>query len=484
MKTRLQAAAELLQAGRLADARTKLLKELRLAPKSDAALQLLGAIASEMGRHDEAVGYLRQAASLARSLPGPHLNLGAALLAARRYDEAESTLQDAVSRWPDIPEGRLSYGNALLALGKREQATEEYRATLRLNPAQPRTCANLALALYGVKDHKAAAEACERLLKLDRNSAIGWFLLTMSRQTLCNWELYNDRLAKLVELVRQGESVLGVAFASLQLSDNSRLHRRCADLEVRFHVARTKLPPPAKLSARNEERIRIAYVSADFRAHPTTALIAGLIEDHDRSRFEVIGVSLGEDDRSSDRQRAMSVFDSFLDVRGDPIDAVVERMRKMEVDIAVDLMSLYRALPTWYLLPARRACSGELPGLSRHVGHRRDRLPHRRPVHRRWRSAAHRHREARRPARLLPMQRRQADGSGNPAPRASCGLPEAALVFCSFNHAQKLTPQVFDLWMRILREVEGSVLWLMSPGSTAEGNLRDEAERRGVAPSG
>jgi protein O-GlcNAc transferase len=482
MKTRLQAAAELLRAGRLAEAKAKLLKELRLSPQSAPALELLGAVSSGMGRHEEAIGYLRRAAGFAPTAPGPHLNLGTALIGARRYAEAADTLRQAIDRWPDIPEARLSHGNALLALGKREQAAEAYRAALRLNPRRAAVCANLALALHGLQDHEATCQACERLLELDRSSVAGQLLLAVCRQMLCNWEAHEPGLARAAELISHAHSTFGMAFAALLMWDDGALHRRCAELEARLYAGRMKLPPPAKLQARSKDRIRVAYVSADFRRHPIAALVTGLVEEHDRSRFEIVGVSLGEDDGSPERQRLVQAFDTFLDVRDRPADAVAAAMRTMEVDIAVDLMGYTTGCrPAIFLervAPVQVSYLG-FPGTSGIDA--MDYL-----VADPFIAGGDLSRAATEKLAVLPHCYQCNDGKrALPADlpsRAACGLPENAFIFCSFNHAQKLTPEVFGIWMGILGQTEGSVLWLLKPGGATERNLLREAQRHGIDP--
>jgi len=486
MKTRLQAAAELLQAGRLADAKPKLLKELRLSPDSAPALELLGAVVSGMGRHEEAIGHLRRAVSLAPSAPGPRLNLGTAQFAAGRFAEAADTLADAVRSWPDIAEGRLSYANALVALGKRKHAIQHYHAAIRLAPRQVGTCTSLAIALFGLGDREATCRACERLLALDPGSAVGQFLLAMSRQMLCDWEGYEPWAARFADFVARGQAVVGATFYSLLWSDDAHLHRRCAELETRLYAAHWRSVPSAAGLARSERRsgpIRVAYVSADFRSHPTTTLITGVVERHDRSRFEIVGISLGENDHSAPRQRLAAAFDRFLDLRESPADAITAAMRGMEVDIAVDLMGhttqgrpgifLNRSAPVQvsYLGFAGTAA---IDGVDYLIADP-------------FIAGGDIRRTAAEKLVILPdcyqcNDDRQPHPSDPPPARSSCGLPGEAFVFCSFNHVQKLTPQVFDLWMRILRDVPGSVLWLLGTGSTAERNLKSEAERRGVAP--
>jgi predicted O-linked N-acetylglucosamine transferase (SPINDLY family) len=482
MKTRLQAAAELLRAGRLAEARTKLLKEQRLFPQSAAPLELLGAVASQMGRHEEAIGYLRRAAGLAPSLPGPHLNLGTALLRARHYEEAAETLRAAVSRWPDIPEGRLSYGNALLALAKRDEAADQYHAALKLGPRQVGTCVNLAIAFYGIKEFRTACQACEHLLRLDPNSMAGQALLAMSRQILCDWDGYEPWLARLRELAERDHTIIGMAYFSLLWSDDARLHRRYAELETRLYPAPTRPASPATRPARNKDKIRVAYVSADFRKHPMTALITGVFEHHDRDRFEVVGISLGEDDNSPERRRVMAAFDSFLDVLEEPADAIVATMRRMEVDIAVDLMG-----HTTHCRPGifrQRAAPAQVSYLGFPGPSGIDGIDY--TVVDPFIADGNLRGAAAEKLVLLPdcylcTDSQQAIPADPPA-RSTYGLPEDGIVFCSFNHGKKLTPQVFDQWMRILRQIEGSVLWLIKSGDSVTRNLRAEAERRGIDP--
>jgi predicted O-linked N-acetylglucosamine transferase (SPINDLY family) len=479
-KTRLQVAAELLQQGRLAEARARLIKELRLDPQSAPASELLGAVLFEMGSRDEAIEHLRRATRLAPSSPGPSLNLGKALSAVGQLDEATAVLADAARRWPRIPEGRHSYGNALLARGERQAAIEEYRAAIALAPKQASLYINLALAHSELNEHEAVCEVCNQLLKLDPDSVPGTFLLARSRQMLCAWDGYENRCATFESQVQRGKFERGMPLLCMLFWDNARFHRQCADLAAKHYAATTKVVPSTRAAARNTGRLRVAYVSADYCRHPVTRVIAGLIEEHDRDRFEVIGISIGKDDRSPERQRMERAFDRFVDVRTEPAHAIVRTLREMEVDIAVDLMGytqdcrpeifLGRAaavqasylgfpgtsgLPSMdYLIVDRFIADGELRGTAT------EKLV------------------------LLPESYMCSDRLGEeptePPSRSANGLPDNAFVFCSFNDRKKLTPEVFDQWMRILLRVERSVLWLSKPPEAAAAALRREAEARGV----
>jgi predicted O-linked N-acetylglucosamine transferase (SPINDLY family) len=483
-KTRLQVAAELLGQGRLAEAKARLVKEVRLAPRSAPASELLGAVLFEMGSHAEAVQHLHRAMRLAPDAPGPHLNLGKALVAVGRLDEATDILAGAVRRWPRIPEGRHSYGNVLLARGQLRAALEEFRAAIALAPKAANLYVNLALAHSELNEHEKVCEVAEQLLRLDPGSAPGTFLLVRSRQMLCDWDGCDARLAAFQEHVRQGRFERGMPLLCMLFWDDAAFHRLCADLATKHYTAahRAALPLSGK-AARRAERIRIAYVSADFNRHPVTRVIAGLIEAHDRHRFEVVGISIGKDDKSPERRRMEQAFDRFVDVHGQPTDAIVRSMREMEVDIAVDLMGYTQdGRPEIFVSRTAPIQAGYLgfPGTSGLAS--MDYL-----IVDPFIAAGELRATATEKLVILPESYMCGDRLGGepaePPTRAGSGLPEDAFVLCSFNDRRKLTPEVFDLWMRILRRIERGVLWLAKPPEAAMAALRREAEARGVNPN-
>lgn len=230
-------------------------------------------------------------------------------------------------------------------------------------------------------------------------------------------------------------------------------------------------------------RIRIAYVSADFRDHPVALLITPLIEAHDRNRFEVVGVSLNADSASPQHQRLKRAFDRmvYIDAMND-VDAVA-CLRAMQIDIAVDLMShtAFARMSIW----ARRIAPIQVnflgfPGTSgagyfdyiiadRHVIPSERRFDYSEGI-------------VYLPDCFMPQENASFDAGCEPT-RVSEGLPEAGFVFCAFNQHTKFSPPVFEVWMRLLAGVPGSVLWLSRGTPQSERNLRAEAGRRGIDPA-
>jgi predicted O-linked N-acetylglucosamine transferase (SPINDLY family) len=296
----------------------------------------------------------------------------------------------------------------------------------------------------------------------------------------CDFKRGPDFQARAVAAVRDGRAVI-VPLDFLPLSDDGALRRRCSE---NFIAAR--LPQPAqplwKGEAYHHDRVRIAYLSADFRQHATAELIAGLIEAHDRARFEISAVSFGRDDNSALRARLVRAFDRFEDVRLKNDAEVAQWLKDSEIDIAIDLKGHTEESRPGIL--AHRPCPVQVgylgypgtigaPWLDYILADARvlpfDRQPfyNERIVH-------------------LPHCYQVNDSSrtiGETPTRADAGLPGNSFVFCCFNAAWKITPVLFDVWMRLLAAVPGSVLWLLDDNATARCNLAATAEARGIDPA-
>jgi len=293
----------------------------------------------------------------------------------------------------------------------------------------------------------------------------------------CDWTDYEARRQDLAERVRRGERVSSPG-SFLAHSDSPADQLVCArTCAADLLVVTERLAPRAVRAA--QDRIRVAYVSADFHAHPTAFLAAGLFERHDRTAFEIIGVSYGANDQSEMRQRLERAFDRFLDVSDASDFAIAERIADLSVDIAVDLKGhtlggrprifAYRPAPIQVSFLGYPGTMGadflDYLVADRHL------IPVRNRPHYSERII------------YLP-ESYQVNDSARPAParmsRHEAGLPEHGFVFCCFNVPYKITPGIFDAWMEILKAAPDSVLWLLEGAPTAVRNLQREAVGRGV----
>jgi len=436
----------------------------------------------DLGRHAEAVEAYSQALLLWPGWARCHLRRGNALLDLRRVKEALADYDAAIAIEPRVAQVHNNRGAALHELGRLEEALESYERAIELKPDYAEAHNNRGVTLREMKRLEAAAESLHEALRLkpDFPWVHGTWLHTL--QQLCDWRDLDARIEAALLRIGRGEKV-GLPFYALALADSPALQRRAAETWV-HHMCPPKADRPTRSRGPVHERIRVGYFSADFHAHATAYLTAEMFELHDRRRFEVLAFSHGPDIHDAMRARLQAAFDQFHDVRTRTDQDVAQLARELGVDIAVDLggfthgerMGIFarRAAPLQvsylgypgttaapymdYLIADRTLIPAGAPG--RDYSEKICRLPNCYQMNDSKRSIA----------------------STEPA-RAELGLPPSAFVYCCFNNSYKIMPRVFDSWMRILRGVPASVLWLLLDNNTAAANLRREAALRGVDAS-
>ena len=223
-------------------------------------------------------------------------------------------------------------------------------------------------------------------------------------------------------------------------------------------------------------------VSADFHAHATATLMAGIFEAHDRRRLETVAISFGPDDGSAMRARLKQDFDRFLDVKSESDANIAALMRREEIDIAVDLKGYTsEARPAIFAFRPSPVQINYLGFPATMSADFMDYLLADRFIVPPEHEAFYAEKIVRLPHSYQPNDRTRPISAVTPN-RAEAGLPETGFVFCCFNNSFKIVPRMFDIWMRLLREIDGSLLWLLEDNAAATANLKREAAQRGIAP--
>src|SRR5262249_26246738 len=247
-----------------------------------------------------------------------------------QYAEALDLIASALKKNPESADVLSNHGSVLHALGRYEEALASCDQALTIRPDHPRALANRGMALSKLKRLEEALTSYERVLAIAPHHRFAFSESADLAPKICDWIRTAKYAAELEARVTEQESVIA-PFTLLRNCDDPELHLRCARNFIREQI-------PTKLRAGTtwrHERIRIAYLSADFRRHATAYLMAQLFERHDRSRFEVVGVSFGPDDGSDIRTRLVRAFDQFYDVRSKNDLQVADLLRELEIDIAV-----------------------------------------------------------------------------------------------------------------------------------------------------
>ena len=295
----------------------------------------------------------------------------------------------------------------------------------------------------------------------------------------CDWAGFEAACESARASVRSAGLVAPFMFVAIPSTPSEQL--RCA----RTWVAGNFRPVGTAVThgeRRDHGRVRIAYLSADFHQHATARLMAGVFEQHDRSRFEVTAVSVGPNDHSAMRRRIEAAFERFVDTRTHGDDQIADLIRALNVDILIDLKGYTQDARTGVLAGRPAPIQVNYLGFPGTIGAGfidyiiadRDVIPE-------HEFDCYAEKVVWLPDSYQANDCNRAVTNATPL-RADHGLPQAAFVFCCFNDNYKITPAVFSCWMRILRAVPNSVLWLFEENAIAADNLRREAAARGVAP--
>jgi predicted O-linked N-acetylglucosamine transferase (SPINDLY family) len=499
--------------GRLPEALDSVDRALALNANYAEGLSTRGAILSDLGRPDEALASYDRALAVARDYPDVWSNRALTLKTMKRPVEALASVERALALHPGFAEAHNNRGIILFDLRRVADALASYSQALALRPDYAEAFNNRAVALWSLKRFADSLADCDSALAIrpafaDALYNRGNALLEMGRpqdalenyeqalaadpnhpnalsglanaaMTIGDWTRTAKLTDRLKQEVRAGTSVIQ-PFVLMGYWDDNQLQLRCSQNYVR-QTGPGPQPHMWKGERYAHERIRIAYLSADFHQHVTAALTVEMFERHDRGQFETIAVSFGPDDGSAMRARLIGAFDRFHDARLQTDREVAALLRRWEVDIAVDLGGHTSGARPWVLAhrpaPVQAKYMG-YPGTSGsdfidYIIADRIVVP---PDQDRFFSEK---------IIALPDTLWVTDttSAALPAPtRSEAGLPETGFVFCCFNHNWKITAPLFDIWMRLLDKVEGSVLWLLQGNDAIRANLRREAQARGVDP--
>ncbi len=468
----------LLELRQLDDAVTSYDRAIALKPDYAEAYSNRGNALRQLKQPDNAVASYDQATALKPDYAEAYYNRGNALQELRQLDDAVASYDRAIALKPDYADACYNRGNALQELRRLNDALASYDQAITLKPDYGEAYCNRGNTLRELRElNDAVASYKEALaLKPDGLFWLGMYLHTMMQ--ICEWSALDFHVSQLTEKIEHHEKVSS-PFPILAIADSLSLQKDAARIYVQEQYPATHefsaIPMPPR-----HDKIRIGYYSADFHDHATMDLMAGLFETHDRSKFELIAFSFGPAKNDGMRTRVTSAFDRFIDVRTQSDRGVTLLSRELEIDIAVDLKGFTQdsrpgifALRTAPIQINYLGYPGSMgaeyidyliadgtliPESSRpYYSEKIVYLPDCYQVN--------------------DTQRSIADKVFT---RKELGLPETGFVFCCFNNNYKITPATFDGWMRILKQTEGSVLWLLEDNVTAASNLRKEATERGV----
>ena len=448
-------------------------------PNNSNALHLLGLTYAQREHHYEAIEFYNRAIAIDPGYAGFYNNRGISFNTIGEHAHAIADFRKSLDLTSDNPAVYNNLGNALCKMDKRQEAIEVYENAIRINPRYVSAYYNLGNNLNKLHRYDEAAEHFRRVLSIQPEHQKAYCNLAFSLRNLCDWREYSQFEAGILNIAKSDATILK-PFSLLLWSDDPALQlqyvRRYA--QHTFPASLRRFNPRLSLK---KEKIRIGYISTDFRDHAVSLLTAELYELHDREKFEVYGFALGARDSSPMRKRLEKAFDHFIEVGHLSDVQVADLIHEQGIQILVDLNGYTVGARTQILAMRPAPIQINYLGYIGTMG--ADFIDYilvdkycvpeilqpcfvEKLVH-------------------LPgymVNDRQRTKAANPPSRSEVGLPENSFVFSCFNNNYKITPQIFSIWMRCLENVPGSVLWLLAGKESIEQNLRKEAQLRGIAP--
>jgi protein O-GlcNAc transferase len=451
-----------------------------LRPRDAELLNNRGVALWNLGRPAEALASLDQAVAVEPGFAEAWGNRGLALKDLARLDEALAAFETVVRLSPENAVGWNSRGSVLRELKRYDEAVESYGRAIALRPSYAEALNNRGYTHWAHRlDYAPALADLTRALAIDPEHPYAQGEILHLKMYGADWSDFDARKAGIEAGVREGLRVAR-PFMFQAVSDSPADLQACSRIWARDKYLDVPSAPHDREARQGHKKIRIGYVSGEFREQATAILMAGLYEAHDREKFEIVAVDNTGPADDAMRKRLEQAFDRIIDISTLSDEAAAAAIREAEIDILVNLngyfgkprMGVFARRPaplqvSYLGFPASLGASYIDYILADGIV-----IP------------ADEHASFDEKVVTLPGSYQVNDNKGRAiakAPtRAEAGLPETGFVFCNFNNAYKLTPSTFGSWMRILKAVPQSVLWLLESRPPFAENLRRAADAQGV----
>ena len=470
----------LLQKGELDTAIDRYRQAIKFKPDYAEAHNNMGAALQQKGELDTAIESFKQALKIKPHYADAHYNMGNVLQKKGELNAAIDSYKQALKLKPDYYEAHNNMGAVLQKKGELGTAIDSYRHAIKFKPDYAEAYYNMGFTLQERGELDAAIDSYSQVLKIKPDYLLACVQKLHQQAHICDWTASREDHEYIPELGILTQHV--EPFPLLALEDAPERHRLRSELYAKHKFKQSLIPLPIA-PVQKTKRLRIGYFSADFKKHPVAYLIAKVIEIHDRDFFEVYGYSIGPVKDDEMRRRLIKGFDVFKDVQDKNDQDIAQLAREDKIDIAIDLTGYthnsrsgifaYRAAPIqinhlgypstmgtdfidYIVADAIIIPENQKENYSENIIYL--------------------------PDCYMPQDNTRTI-SNKGFSRKDFGLPQNGFVFCCFNNSYKITSKEFDIWMRLLSDVEGSVLWLLKANKWSESNLKTEASNRGIEPN-
>ena len=466
------------EAGKFNEALQCYEKTINLNPEYAQAHNNIGNILVELGQSDKALESYRKAIEINPEYAEAHNNLGIIQMNLGHLNEAIKCYTKAIDLRTDYEDVYVNLGIVFNLQGQLNKSHEYYQKALAINPKMAEAFSNLGNLMIDLKNIEEAVICYENAYNLRPKDYYSLGNLIHTKMHLCDWSKLSSLQKNLSKKITNDFNVIE-PFPLLAIIDNPELQQKSSEVYINHKFPENfDLPKISPYSG--HDKIRIGYFSPDFRIHPVANLTAELYEIHNRDKFEVYAFSFGPDTKDEMNMRIKSGVDHFHDVRLMYHKEVALLSRSLEIDIAVDLGGFTQDTRTSIFAMRAAPIQVNYLGYSGTMGAEYiDYLISDLTLIPEDKQQYYSEKIAYLPDSFMVNDTKN-KVSTKEFTRKEAGLPDKGFVYSCFNHHYKITPTVFASWMKILSQVDGSVLWLSDGNNTGISNLKNEAEKSGI----
>ena len=478
MENEFKKAVDLYEIGKISDAKQICTNIYKKNPKHFDNLRLLNFIYFKEKKFSKALSFINEAIKINPNFAETYNVQGNTLNELKQLNQAIISYDKAIKINPNFSNAYYNKGLVLHELKNTNLAIENYKEAIKINPNFFQAYNNMGFAFHQLKRFDESLKSYEKAFAINPNSNFLLGKIIHSKNFLCEWKSHKENLKNLTDQLENNKASC-LPFATLSLFDSPRLQKKAAELWIQETFPKNNIPEKIK-KYKSNKKIKLGYYSADYHNHATSFLIAELMELHNKSKFELFGFSFGPNKQDEMRKRVSSSFDQFIDVRFKSDYEIVELSRKLEIDIAVDLKGITTDSRFGIFLKRCAPIQINFLGYPGTLGTSTiDYILADKILISKKNQKNFFEKIIYMPNSYQPNDTKKKISKKN-FTRKEMGLPKNSFVFCCFNQNYKITPDVYDIWMKLLKKIDGSVLWLMKNSEKVTENLKKEAIKRNI----
>ena len=453
-------------------------KTINIDPNNLGAYNNLGGALQNLKQYKKAIEIYKKLLVINPNFSDGYNNIGKCFVHLKDYNNASKYFEKAISLNSD---DYIAYNN--LGLIEKEfsnfnKALKHFEKSIEINKNYDLALNNLGNIYLEIKNYKLAKENFEKLYEINPNYKFILGKLIYSKMFLCEWNGLSFLTDQLKPALNENKKVIA-PFILLALIDSPELQHISSKIFSKEKIVNAKIK--SKSMKKRKEKIKIGYFSPDFRNHPVLHLIEDIFKHHDKSKFDVYAFSFEPKKNDYMTDKIKPYFKEFFEIKNLSNTSIFELTSKIGLDIAVDLCG-YTALNraeifSYRLAPIQINFLG-YPGTMGaecidYIIADKDIIPE---------NEKENYSEdiIYLPNCYQPNTEIKNITRDN-LNKKDYDLPENKIIYCNFGPSYKITPEIFDLWMDILREVPNSILWLLENNDSTSKNLRNEAIKRNIS---